>query len=140
MNSYNGFSPAQRMKALGWLKKEYAAGRREPPIACDACGQTKGIIEAHSEDYSEPFGDHIGAYGFCFTCHMMLHCRFRAPDAWSAYCAAVNAGSTFPPFFSRNFPALQNTFLRMAFPEPVLRPAPARHVLAEIGQGRAAAA
>ena len=32
MNPYNGFDHNQRMKALRWLKAEYAAGRRTPPI------------------------------------------------------------------------------------------------------------
>ena len=62
MRSYNGFKPRQLMRVLVWLKQQYAAGLRRPPIACDACGQTKGIIERHSEDYSEPFGDHVDAY------------------------------------------------------------------------------
>ncbi|TPW00438.1 MAG: hypothetical protein USCAAHI_00115 [Beijerinckiaceae bacterium] len=44
MNSYNNFSPAQRMRALRWLRAEYAAGRRHPPLVCDACGQTEGVI------------------------------------------------------------------------------------------------
>jgi hypothetical protein len=43
-----------------WLEREYAAGRRARPIMCDACGQADGPIDAHSEDYSAPFGDHIG--------------------------------------------------------------------------------
>ena len=40
------------MRALRWLKGEYAAGRRHPPLVCDACDQDEGPIEAHSEDYS----------------------------------------------------------------------------------------
>ena len=65
MNPYNGFSPVQRVQALRWLKGEYAARRRQRPTSCDGCGQTEGIIQAHSEDYGQPFGDHIGAFGFC---------------------------------------------------------------------------
>jgi hypothetical protein len=61
VNSYNGFTPQQRAHALRGLNREYAAGRRQRPTSCDACGQTEGVIEPHSEDYSEPFGDHIGA-------------------------------------------------------------------------------
>jgi hypothetical protein len=78
MGPYNGFSAAQRQRALAWVKKQYAAGTRQRPTRCDACSQDRGIIERHSEDYSEPFGDHIGAYALCFTCHMMVHARRRS--------------------------------------------------------------
>jgi hypothetical protein len=92
MNPYNGFTSAERTRALNWLKGEYAAGRRRRPIVCDACGQTEGPIEAHSEDYSFPYGDHIGQYGVCYRCHMMIHCRFKNPGAWADYKAAVRDG------------------------------------------------
>jgi hypothetical protein len=104
VNSYNGFSPQQRYRALDWLKGEYRAGRRHRPTVCDACGQTEGIIEAHSEDYSEPFGDHIGAFGLCYRCHMMIHCRFRSRAAWDTYRQAVREGKRFQAMHSRNFP------------------------------------
>jgi hypothetical protein len=104
MNSYNGFSPRQRNRALRWLHKQYAAGRRTRPTQCDACGQTRGIVEHHSEDYSEPFGDHIAAFALCYRCHMMVHCRFRYPPAWRRYREAVAAGRTFEPIYARNFP------------------------------------
>jgi hypothetical protein len=103
VNSYNGFEPAERMRALRWLKGEVAAGRRHQPTVCEACGQTEGIVEAHSEDYSAPFGDHIGAYGFCYVCHMMIHCRFKAPDAWVSYISALRDGHRPLPSYSRAF-------------------------------------
>jgi hypothetical protein len=103
VNPYNGFSPVQRVQALRWLKGEYAAGRRQRPTSCDGCGQTEGIIQAHSEDYSQPFGDHIGAFGFCYRCHVMLHSRHRAPEAWARYKAELVAGVTFQPFLVANW-------------------------------------
>ncbi len=111
MNSYNGFSPAQQDRALAWLKGEYAAGRRQPPKVCDGCGQDLGIIEAHSEDYSEPFGDHIGAFGFCYTCRMMLYHRFENPGAWDRYRAEVRRGVIFEPFRRRNLARFRELFL-----------------------------
>ena len=76
MNSYNGYSGAQRLKALAWIKKEWANGTRPAkPCSCDVCGQTEGLLMWHSEDYSAPFGDNIGRFGLCYTCHMMIHCR-----------------------------------------------------------------
>jgi len=137
VNSYNGFSGAQRLRALEWVRPQYAAGTRERAKVCDACGQTEGVLDRHSEDYSEPFGDHIGAYGLCYTCHMLVHCRFRSPQAWHAYKTAVNGGATFPPMRSRNFRGIAESFLANRFPEPVWRDPPRRRVLDEIDSGQA---
>jgi hypothetical protein len=101
LNSYNGFTPEQRMEALRWTKAEYAAGRRAPPRQCCVCGQTKGIIEPHSEDYSKPYGEHIGKYPLCYVCHMILHCRFRAPDAFRVYQNQMRQGLQFPAYHTR---------------------------------------
>lgn len=103
MKDHNGFSGAQRLRALAWFKREIAQGRREAaPKACEACTQTQGVLMFHSEDYSEPFGDHIGRHGLCFRCHMMIHCRFKNPEAWADYKAHVRAGRIFHPI-GRNF-------------------------------------
>ena len=136
MNPYNGFSPQQRLRALAWINRKYSLGLRQRPVECDACGQREGIIDAHSEDYSEPHGDHIGAYSFCYTCHMMIHCRFKAPAAWAIYRDAVAEGATFPPLATRNFFAIKRYYLgEAALPTPRMRPAPARKVLHEIEAG-----
>lgn len=101
MKSYNGFTPSQRMKAYRWLMAEYEAGRRQQPTRCDACEQTEGLIQPHSEDYSAPFGEHIGRYGLCYRCHMILHCRFSAPTAWQTYVAVLSSGKRFPAMYSK---------------------------------------
>jgi len=98
MNSYNGFSPTQRTTALRWLNGEYAAGRRTRPTSCDVCGQTRGLLQAHSEDYSgPPFGDNIGAFGLCYRCHMIIHCRFGNPWAFERYAQSLELGQVWPP-------------------------------------------
>lgn len=107
MNSYNGFEPVQRYRALRWLKAETAAGRRHSPTVCDACGQSEGVIQAHSEDYSEPFGDHIGAYGFCYLCHMMIHCRHHDRNRWDQYRQAVREGHQPAALKGRNWTAVK---------------------------------
>lgn len=76
--------------------------RRGTPISCDACGQTEGYISGHSEDYSFPYGDHIGRFGVCYRCHMMIHCRFKNPEAWETYKAHLREGRVFAPI-GRNF-------------------------------------
>lgn len=43
------------------------------------------MIQPHSEDYSEPYGPHIGQWGLCYWCHMLLHCRYRAPAVFHNY-------------------------------------------------------
>lgn len=111
MKSYNGFDHSQRTAALRWIKKEWAEGRRALPSKCCVCGQAKGIIDAHSEDYSRPFGAHIGQFELCFRCHMMIHCRFRNPKAFATYCEALAKGIRFAPMYSRNFGAFCNDHL-----------------------------
>jgi hypothetical protein len=103
MSEYQGWTGKQRVRALNWLNREYKAGRRVRPTICDGCGQRVGVIEAHSEDYSEPFGDHIGGLGLCYRCHMALHCRFKAPEAWVLYRQAICCGVRFAPFLKRNW-------------------------------------
>ncbi len=104
MKFYNGFSPAQRLKALKWLRNEQAHGRRQSkPKVCMACGQTEGLLQEHSEDYSEPFGSHIGSYEFCYRCHITLHCRFSSHTAWEKYKEFLRAGYRWEPIHGSNF-------------------------------------
>ena len=104
MNSYNGYTAKERYAALAWLKKEWAKGTREQtPKCCDICGQTKGQLSYHSEDYSYPYGDHIGFFGLCYICHMMLHCRFRNPKLMSAYVEALKERRCYEPIHGNNW-------------------------------------
>jgi hypothetical protein len=136
LRPYNGFDGAQRLRALAWAKIGYADGTRERAKLCMACGQTQGILDRHSEDYSEPFGDHIGAFHLCFTCHMQIHCRFARPAVWRRYRDAVNAGATFRPIYSRDFRLFTSLYSEDSFPEPWrMGPPPARRVLDEVRDG-----
>lgn len=112
MNPYNGYSGSQRLKALAWLKKEWAKGTRpKKPCSCDICGQTEGLLAWHSEDYSAPFGDNIGRFGLCYTCHMMIHCRYKNPRAWSNYKKAIANGVCFKPYFFGDWNRFRKDFL-----------------------------
>lgn len=104
MKSYNGFSPEQREKAQAWLRRQWDAGELERPKKCCACGQTDGVLDAHAEDYSEPFGPHISEFPLCYLCHMMVHCRFGSgATAFHRYETLIAEGFRFPAFARRNF-------------------------------------
>jgi hypothetical protein len=94
-NSYNGFAWRQRKRAYDWLKRQWKAGRRATPTTCDVCRQTRGYLMAHSEDYSFPYGDHIGRWSLCYWCHMLLHCRAAAPHVFARYVTMLEGGERF---------------------------------------------
>ena len=116
MNSYNGFSPEQREKAQRWLRSQWESGALARPSTCCACGQTRGIIHAHAEDYSEPFGDQTHAYHLCYRCHICLHCRFRYPAGWEAYKVSLRQGAIWAPIFRADFNEIVKTLSGTALP------------------------
>ena len=123
MNSYNGFLPKQRMAALKWFKGQISIGARQAvPSSCDICKQDKGHLEFHSENYSSPFGDHIGQLGLCYICHMMLHCRFKSSAKWELYKTNLKGQIRYKAFTGRNWMAFKSQFLNgeniTAFVEP----------------------
>jgi hypothetical protein len=87
LSIYNGFGPKIREESFDWLKAEIAAGRVPPPSRCQACGETEGHLDYHTEDY--------------FRCHMMLHSRFRFPARWHRYIEQLEAGAWWKPLLSR---------------------------------------
>lgn len=133
MKSYNGFTSAQRIKAQAWLNKQWREGEFPRPVECMACGQTAGRIDAHAEDYSEPFKrGKTDQFHLCFRCHMAVHCRFKSPAAWEKYRRDVRAGYQFTPVgdFARFVDeTIKGLGKKAAFNS---RPAPGRTVLDEI--------
>lgn len=104
MKSYNGYTPYQRNKAQAWLNKQWASFALAKPTQCCACGQNEGIIDAHAEDYSEPFqAGKTDAFHLCFRCHMMVHCRKHNLLGWKNYKEAIKSGITYAPFFRRDW-------------------------------------
>ena len=105
MNPYNGFTPEQRLAAFEITKAAWRSGEATPPRACEDCGQTEGRIEAHDEDYDQP----LRYYEVCYTCHMMIHCRYRDPFRWGQYIAMVADGARFRR--ARGWPDFRERFL-----------------------------
>ncbi|MGH9605552.1 MAG: hypothetical protein ACRD3N_07615 [Terracidiphilus sp.] len=142
MKPYNGFPPEQRERAQRWLRAEWASGRLVRPSKCCACGQDRGVIDAHAEDYSEPFaGGKTDKFHLCFICHMMVHCRFRNRAAWDRYRKQIAQGGHFAAAFVREFGRFKEEHLDgpagydRAIARFVAGPAPRHLVLDEIDAG-----
>ena len=139
-NPYNGFLWAERQKAYNWLKREWAAGRRvKVGPRCDVCGQTGGYLAAHSEDYSAPYGPHIGQWSLCYWCHMLIHCRFRSGEVFAGYVAMLESGERFVNTPGRHWGTVQSYLAGRLAP----RREPTDHALVDpfgplVAQGAAA--
>jgi hypothetical protein len=93
VKDYNGFSGKQRDRAQRWLNKEWSTDRLARPSECVACGQTEGIIQAHAEDYSDPFRAGVtDGFHLCIICHAIVHARSKNQKAWRDYRAMIEAG------------------------------------------------
>ena len=135
MKDYNGFTGAQRDRAQRWLNVQWASGKLQRPMRCVACGQTEGVIDAHAEDYSEPFAaGKTDGFHLCFVCHMMVHCRHRNQSAWREYRQFVESGGQAKPFRGRDWPGFQKVFLGPTIAMDAFRPVmpPTRKALLEI--------
>lgn len=93
-NPYNGFSPQSRSAGGRWYRSMRAQGRLLLDDRCYTCGSPQRV-NGHSEDYSAPYGAHIGAFDLCWLCHMMIHCRHRNGKRFDDYVRLVDAGLRF---------------------------------------------
>ena len=73
MKEYNGFSGKERDKVAVIIRKAIQSGELPAPNKCCMCGQEKGMLHYHLEDYSKPLED---LQPICVGCHMRLHIRF----------------------------------------------------------------
>lgn len=92
-NGYNGFTRRMRRRAHQWLNKQ----NRPKPLYCMACGQREGILLLHTEDYSPPFGEHIGKYKLCYSCHNLLLLRLTLPENFRDYKNKIANGCIYLP-------------------------------------------
>lgn len=98
LSNYNGFTGREREASLRRVHKLWDSGEVPRPTECMACGQTKGTIHGHSEDYSN---DHVHI-PLCITCHLILHMRFQLPAVWDQYRERVRQGWQGTPLEQRN--------------------------------------
>jgi hypothetical protein len=85
------------------FKKTMAAiqeGVIPPATICNRCGQTRGIVSYHNEDYSDPIKF---LESLCWRCHMIHHSAGFAPDQCAEYWASVKNGKCWPPVFKHDF-------------------------------------
>ena len=113
MKHYNGFTGQQRAKAQEWLNGQWRAGTLKRPSRCCACGQEKGVLHAHAEDYSEPFrAGKTDQYHLCYACHMMVHCRFgRGAEAFARYADLLARGRRVLAFMTADWYGFKTSML-----------------------------
>lgn len=87
LNWYNGFSPEERLELHWALLDAMEVGRIPYPTGpCALCGQTRGPVVYHSEDYGTPYVFAPPAmYAICRSGHSLIHMRFRFPKSWEAF-------------------------------------------------------
>jgi hypothetical protein len=106
MREYNGFTPEQRREAGRIQERAFKQGIIQRPRKCKRCGQEKGIIDAHLEDYNKPLED---IEPLCYRCHMIHHVAHnrdnKDPDC-ARYWAEVAEGKQYPPMFRRDISIL----------------------------------
>lgn len=99
MKSYNGFTAKERMEADKIQKSAIENGTFKYEKKCCICGQSKGHIMLHLENYYEPLNPEF-VKPICVECHMKLHARFKKPNAWINHLKRLRKGYISNPYFS----------------------------------------
>ena len=105
MQEYNGFSEKERLKGDRIIKKAIKEEKLLPmtQAKCGICGQDKGIIQYHCEDYTpENILDDISP--LCWHCHQQLHRNKNDnPEKWKQYLKDVKDGVLKPPVYNKRY-------------------------------------
>lgn len=103
MNSYNGFTPEQRIKGDEIIKEAINNGTlpKLSECKCKFCGQDKGILHYHCEDYS-PKNILKDVIPVCWRCHMMIHTRFKHPLSYKLYFWEISKGVIYSAVYKGN--------------------------------------
>lgn len=127
MRNYKKWSAKQRQESLKLTNKAKKMGWIQNPRKCNRCGQDKGILHLHNEDYdvtyntlSEVFNrfpisitkeelDNVNSVleEICWRCHMMHHSAYRNREAVKKYFEEVKQGKMYEPVYKHNFDILK---------------------------------
>lgn len=125
---YKKWSKEEREKSYAMTKKAQELGWIKKPCKCQFCGQDKGIIHLHNENYDVTL-DILGEalqrkpkpriskeekeaidevlWEVCWRCHMIHHSYYRNPQACEEYWKEIEAGDQYPPVFKHDFSILK---------------------------------
>ena len=127
MQSYKGWSPDFRKASLKLTNKAKTLGWIPEPKCCRRCGQEKGILHLHNEDYDVTYYTLTECYNrfpvsiteeehaklnevlepICWRCHMIHHSVGRNKSAVEQYFKEVKAGKQWPPVYRHDFTILK---------------------------------
>jgi hypothetical protein len=122
---YKQWSPADRNRSYLLTQKAKKKKLIDSPEYCNRCGQDKGIIHSHNEDYGftlEVLPDILSGKvvpdeklrlrlldcleSLCWRCHMILHSEKRDKEACGRYWNQIATGKIFPPVYKHDFSIL----------------------------------
>lgn len=121
---YKKWSGEERERSLKLFNRCKQLGLLEPPRKCRICGQEKGILQTHNENYDitlaylpkilagtatkeEKEAVEQVLVPICWRCHMMHHSRWRDPVAVDRYFWEVRHGKKYPPVYKHDFSILE---------------------------------
>ena len=127
MKQYKKWSAEFRRKSLKHTQRAQKLGWIPYPKQCNRCGQEKGIIHTHNEDYDVTFYTLEEVFSkqpiqiteqqlnnvnsvleaLCWRCHMMHHSVRRNPQAVKTYFQEVAFGKQYPPVYRHDFTILK---------------------------------
>ena len=126
MKSYKKWTKLQRLKSLQITNKAKQMGLIKKPKKCNRCGQTKGILHLHNEDYDWTLKE-LPKYlngekeidkkareyiancleEICWICHMVHHSKYRNKKAHDEYFKKVKEGFKPAPVYKHDFEILK---------------------------------
>jgi len=128
MRSYKKWSKEDRQKSLRLTNRAKSLGLLKPKSKCQRCGQDKGIIHWHNENYDITLSILGNAFDIekrdyltddevemcetaletlCWRCHMMHHSIYRAPEQVRKYFEEIQNGKQYPPVYKHDFGILR---------------------------------
>ena len=96
-NQYGSWTAEERLASLKKTKEAIAKGEipSQYELGCSICGQRKGRIDYHNENYSHPTKY---LKPLCSRCHLLYHSTRSGTTAlWRKYMCYVESNPPLPP-------------------------------------------